>query len=211
VLRLIRRLHRKGPPIPTWHGSAHTPLTRLTAVAIDTETTGLDPRRDRIVSIAAVRLDGLEIEPAPALDLLVDPGVPIPPRSTHIHGIAAEHVAGAPSFEDAYGRLRAVTDGAMIVGHLVGFDLAVIAAEARRRGLPWRRPAFLDTARMAAALDPRHRHLDLSELLRAYGIEGAGRRHHAVDDARMAAQLYVALALRFTGQGRGTFGSVAHL
>jgi DNA polymerase III epsilon subunit-like protein len=211
VLRLIQRWRRRGPPEPAWHGSAHTPLARLNAVAIDTETTGLDPRRDRIVSIAAIRLDGLAVEAAPALDLLVDPGVPIPPHSTHVHGIAGEHVAGAPRFAEAYARLRAVTDGTMVIGHLVRFDLAMIAAEARRHGLPWRWPPFLDTARLAAALDPRHRDLDLAELLRAYGIEASGRRHNAADDARMAAELYVTLAQRLAGQGRGTFGAVVHL
>jgi DNA polymerase III epsilon subunit-like protein len=211
MLRLVERFRRRGSVIPEWRGSAHTPLARLAAVAIDTETTGLDPRRDRIVSIAAIHLDGFALADEPALDLLVNPGVSIPPHATHIHGIADEHVAGAASFDDAYARLRSVTDGALIIGHLVGFDLTVIAAEARRRGLPWRQPAFLDTARMAAALDPRHRHLDLAELLRAYGIEAAGRRHQARDDARMAAQLYVALAQRLAGQGRGSFGAVAHL
>ena len=52
---------------------------------------------------------------------------------------------------------------------------------------------------------------DAAELLRVYGIEGVGRRHNAADDARMAAELYVALAQRLAGYGRGTFGAVVHL
>ena len=58
-----------------------TPLIALHAVAIDTETTGLDTTTARIVQIGAVSLFGAEkIDDAP-LDLLVDPGLPIPEAS----------------------------------------------------------------------------------------------------------------------------------
>jgi DNA polymerase-3 subunit epsilon len=211
VLRLIERFRPRGPAEPAWRGSAHTPLARLPAIAIDTETTGLEPRHDRVVSIAAVRLDGLEIEAEPALDILVDPGVPIPAHATHVHGIAARHVAGAPPPAEALVRLRRLIAGTIVIGHMIGFDLAILAAEARRHRIPWRMPVHLDTARLAAALNPRDRHLDLADLLRAHGLEPHGRRHCAADDARMAAELYVALARRLIGQGRGTFAAAVSL
>ena len=63
-------------------------------VAIDLETTGLDPRRDDVVSIAAVPF--VAGRPEPGYVMLVDPGRPIPPASTRIHGIDDVRVAGAP-------------------------------------------------------------------------------------------------------------------
>ena len=64
-------------------------------VAVDLETTGLDPRTDAIVALAAIPFVGGQ--PQPGLVTLVQPGRPIPPPSTAIHGITDEMVAAAPA------------------------------------------------------------------------------------------------------------------
>ncbi|WP_202638003.1 3'-5' exonuclease [Bailinhaonella thermotolerans] len=63
------------------------------AVILDTETTGLDTSTSRVVQIAAIDMRGEVL-----LDTLVDPGVPIPPETTALHGITDDTVAGAPPF-----------------------------------------------------------------------------------------------------------------
>lgn len=201
---------RLPAPHAHWDGPVHTPIERLPMVAIDCETTGLDPRRDRILSFAAVRIEeGLRVAKQPAVDLLIDPGSDIPARATAIHGIDRRQLAGAPSFADAFGQIAASLAGVVVIGHFVGFDLAVLGREAARAGHPWREPPSFDTACMAAAAGLTPEHVDLAELLGRLGIEHKGRRHTAADDARMAAELFVALAHRLVGHGRGTYGGVA--
>lgn len=202
IAGLLARFRRHAARFP-----ASTSLTHLPLVAIDCETTGLDPRRDRIVSLAVLPIhEGLRVAGAPTLDVIVDPRVPIPPGATAIHGIDADTVVGAPSFADAHPRIVEALSGAVVVGHHVGFDLAVLAREAKRQGLSWSEPPHLDTAALAAGVAQVGAHLDLSDLLHRLGISSDGRRHSAAGDARMAADLFVELARRLIGRGHGTFG-----
>ena len=66
-----------GLAAPPPHGPADaTPLAGLPLLLLDTETTGLDPARDRVVALAALPWRGRAAE-APGLDTLIDPGCPI--------------------------------------------------------------------------------------------------------------------------------------
>ena len=122
-------------------------------VSIDCETTGLDARRDRIVSIAAVRIAaGLSVVEPPALDTLIDPRMPIPARAVAVHGIDNAQVAGAPTIAEAYDDILAALSGCVVVGHYVSFDLAMLAGEARRNGCDWREPPHFDTFELMAGL-----------------------------------------------------------
>ncbi len=83
-----------------------TPLGVLPAIALDTETTGLDVATARVVEIGAIRLWGnaqkAASTPQPSADIfekLVAPGVPIPPVTTAVHGITDADVAMAPAFK----------------------------------------------------------------------------------------------------------------
>src|SRR5215510_14529525 len=84
----------------------HTPLAALPAVALDLETTGLDPERDRIVQIAVIPMLGPRVLDEPRLERIVDPGMPIPSTATLIHGLADADVAGAARFADLADELR---------------------------------------------------------------------------------------------------------
>ena len=76
-----------------------TPLVSLDAVALDLETTGLDSRSARIVELGAVRVAAGRFNPsAQPFRVLVQPGEPIPPAATRIHGIDQAMVASAPRF-----------------------------------------------------------------------------------------------------------------
>ena len=186
---------------------AHTPLDRLPMVAIDCETTGLDARRDRIVSIAAVGIAaGLRVVEPPILDLLIDPRMPIPARAAAVHGIDDARVAGAPTIAEAFDRILAALEGCVVVGHHVSFDLAMLAGEARRSGRSWQEPPSFDTSDLMGGLGLAPASIDLVDMLARLGIDPQGVRHSAAGDARMAADLFVALARKLIGQGRGTFG-----
>ena len=195
-----------GPPSPRPYDGA-TPLTELPVVSLDLETTGLDPSRDRIVSIGAVRADGGRLWPRAALDLLVDPGIPIPERSARVHGITDALVAGAPDLAALWPQLIAFIDGTVVVGHQVGFDLAVLAAEAGRRGLPWAPPPALDTMRLYARIATDDR-LDLDSAAAALGVPVIGR-HTALGDALVAGGLYLRTVGLLAEAGILTWGAAA--
>lgn len=177
-----------------------TPLIALHAAAIDTETTGLDTARDRIVQIGAVALAGDgEIEGA-SLDLLVDPGIPIPKASSKIHGITDAMVQGAPEFGEAADRLKEYIAGRIVIGHSIGFDLAVLEHESQRSGKTWQKPRSLCVRLLAAVLRPGLPDLSLESIATWLGITIAGR-HSALGDAQAAANIFVALVPRLHQRG----------
>jgi DNA polymerase-3 subunit epsilon len=184
------RLHGRPPPrVPL---TPETSLDVLPAVSLDTETTGLDARRDRVVSIAAVPMHGARVFGADALDRLVDPGGPIPARSTASPGITDAMVRGAPPVAEVLLQLAPLLDGAVMVGHSIGFDRAILRAEAGRSGLPWRDPICLDTAQLAAVLLPGLADVNLETVAAELGVSPMGR-HTALGDALTAAEVFARL------------------
>jgi CBS domain-containing protein len=78
-----------------------TPLLALDAVVFDTETTGLDPTHARLIEIGAIRLAAGRVAADERFHTLVDPGVPIPPASTRIHGIDESRIKGRTGFRQS--------------------------------------------------------------------------------------------------------------
>ena len=75
-----------------------TPLIAVDATAVDTETTGLDSARARIVALGAVPISGGKVADGQTLDLLVNPGEPIPVAAARIHGITDEKTRTPTAF-----------------------------------------------------------------------------------------------------------------
>ena len=132
---------------------SHTALAALPAVALDLETTGLDVVEGRIVQIGAVAMRGPVVLSEPRIDTRVAAGVPIPPASTRIHGIADADVVDSPRLPELLGPLAEVLAGRVVIGQNIRFDLAVLRHEAARAGVAWRDPPALDVAHLAGALD----------------------------------------------------------
>ena len=131
-----------------------TPLIALDALAIDVETTGLDPAKARIVEIAAVRLSAGRLDEHAVFHHRVRPDEPIPAEATGIHGIDDAAVAAAPPFAELWPVISALIGGTILLGHTLGFDLAVIKRECERARLPWHRPRSLDTRLLAEVAEP---------------------------------------------------------
>jgi DNA polymerase III alpha subunit (gram-positive type) len=159
-------------------------------IAIDLETTGLDPRRDRIVAVAAVKF--IEDKSVPELITFVNPGHSIPESATRIHGIDDAMVTGAPDEATAVERLDAIIANEVVVGHGVAFDVAVLA-RARGAVSAGRAPrAVLCTQWLAASLYPGWPDCSLETVCARFGV-AVERRHTADGDARMAGRLLLEL------------------
>lgn len=180
--------------------SGATPLAALDAVAFDTETTGLDTATDRIVQIAAVEIAMGRVAPETGFDTLVDPGRPIPPASSAIHGLDDAMVAGAPGIAAVLPRFLGFSRGRLLVGHSVGFDLAVLEREAARAGLAWSKPRTLCVRLLGSIVNSRLPEESLDALAGWLGVTIAGR-HSAAGDARAAAEVFVALVPHLAERG----------
>ncbi len=100
-------------------------------LAFDLETTGLDTGKDRIIEFCFVSMDE-NLEITGRFQSLVNPGMPIPPESTEIHGITDDDVAQVPPFEAHAERIQNLVEQAILVAHNGTFDMAVLNAELLR-------------------------------------------------------------------------------
>jgi DNA polymerase-3 subunit epsilon/CBS domain-containing protein len=182
-----------------------TPLIALDAVAIDTETTGLDTATARIVQLGAVAISKGRVESRQTLELLVDPQVSIPSQAARIHGISNAAVRNAPTFADAWARLTRFQRGRIVVGYSIGFDLAVLESEAKRAGAAWQKPRALCVRLLATIANSALPDHSLETIAAWLGVAITGR-HQALGDAVAAAAVFVALLPKLQERGIRTLG-----
>jgi DNA polymerase-3 subunit epsilon len=192
-------------PPPTALSSVETLLEDLSAISLDTETTGLNVRRDRLLSVAAVPLHGDRVYRAVVFDRLVNPGLRIPPGSTAIHGITDAMAADAPAFAAIAGDLAGFCGERVWVGHNIGFDIAILRREVLLAGRDWREPVGLDTLRLYAALRPHAPDIELDAVAADLGVDVRGR-HTALGDALVTAEVYRRLVPLLNEAGIQTLG-----
>src|SRR5262245_35219863 len=181
-----------------------TPLIALDAVVIDTETTGLDPAEARIVEIAAIRIVGGRLSDE-TFRSLVSPGVSIPPAATAIHHIDDAKVARALRFADVWPALVDFIGRAVVIGHNIGFDLAVLDRECKRADLVYRHPQALDTRLLTEIIEPTLAAYTIESLATWLGIQSI-ERHSAKGDAITTARIFAALVPKLRDRGIRTVG-----
>ena len=181
--------------------SGAAPLLSLDAVVIDTETTGLDPRKARVIELAGVRLSAGKLIAGDKFRQLLRPADDaIPAETTRIHGIDDAMIAGAPLFADVWPSFKAYLGQAVVIGHTVGFDLAMLKRECDLAGLPWIRPRTLDTRLLAQIAAPELAGYALEKLAAWLGVEFADR-HSALGDAATTARVFLALVPKLRDHG----------
>jgi CBS domain-containing protein len=168
------------------------PLIGLDAVVFDTETTGLDPRKARIVEVGVVPLVAGYLQEDTPFRRLVHPRETIPAAATRIHGIDEAAVADAPEFREVWPELSPLLHKQVVIGHSIGFDLAVLKNECERTGIGWTRPRVLCARMLAELAEPQLADYSLETLAGRFGIEVEGR-HSAVGDAITAARIFLQL------------------
>lgn len=154
-------------------------------VALDIETTGLDPQKDAIIEIGAVRFNDKRIEDE--WSSLINPGRKIPPFITQLTGINDHMVLEAPSIQNVLTELRHFVGDLSILGHNVGFDLSFL----RNYGL-FRGNDILDTYEIASVLLPSAGRYNLGALGQTLNIP-LPASHRALDDARVTCAVYRSL------------------
>ena len=176
-------------------------------VVVDIETTGLDPRRDEVLSFAAVPIEHARILAGETVAGLIRPETAPPASSIAIHGLRAADLAAAPPAPEALAPLADALRGRIPVAHAAWVERDFLRPRLRALGfaLPRR---IVDTRVLWRALciargdgDPGPR--ALSAIAGALELP-SHRPHVAEGDALTTAQVFLALATHLEGMGRGS-------
>jgi len=205
TVRLEHDLSLHDRPLQPIAVTPKTALAELPALVLDTETTGLEVARDRVISIGAVRTQGTRVFRTAALNLLVNPGTPIPSRTIAIHGISNAMVAEAPLFGVIADRVSECTQGLVLIGHHIGFDVGMLQHEMRLCGREWSPVAAVDIMLLYAGVFPDRHALTLDEMAADMSVPVIGR-HSALGDALTTAEIYVRLVADLAARGIATLG-----
>ncbi len=153
---------------------------------IDVETTGLSPRSARVCEVAAINFRGAER--VGTLAELVNPGLPIPPEVSRIHGITDSMVKDSPSFGGVAPRLLAMLESSVLVAHNAEFDLKFLHAEFERVGLKFPRLHTIDTL-LVARKNWKFKSNRLGNIAAELNFSNEGW-HRALSDVEMTRQIF---------------------
>jgi len=156
-------------------------------VALDLETTGLDPTTEAVIEIGAVRFRGPRVEAE--WTSLVNPGRPLPPYIVQLTGITDAMLGGAPRLSRVLPELIDFVGDLPLLGHNIGFDLRFLDRHTPFRGNP-----TLDTYDLASVVLPTARYR-LATLAQSLGVVPRAL-HRGLEDARTTHQIFVRLLER---------------
>jgi DNA polymerase-3 subunit epsilon len=174
-------------------------LSDLAYTVLDAEMTGLDPERDELLALGAVRMVGTRLLLGASFYQLIRPQRQGWGQSVTVHGIRPVDVVGAPPLEQVLPEFLRFCASSILVGHGVEIDRKFLQRAAARCRLSWPKTYWVDTGRVARWLITHHGALpeaaadrgrfSLEDLLAAYEIEPPAR-HHALADAFVTALVW---------------------
>ncbi len=191
-----------------------TPAERLRLLSVDLETTGLDPRRDRVLSIGFVPIDELRIRLRGARRFVVRAETPVG-SSAVIHGITDDALVTGVPMRAALGEVLPALRGRVLLSHFTDIEERFLSAACKEHfgaGMPCAR---IDTLELQRRIIVGRLHgeappgtLRLWEARRRYGLP-AYRAHDALVDALACAELFLAQVAELSHQGPVTLRRLA--
>jgi len=171
----------------------------LPIAMLDTETTGRDPERDRIVEIGIVV--GRAGQVIRRENWLVNPGIPIPAEASEVHGIRDEDVKDQKTFAEIAFEVAKALEGTVPAAYNASFDRAFVVSEIARSGLvvsalpSCLRPGidWIDPLVWAREVQKYEKGKKLGEVAARLGV-ALENAHRASDDAEAALRVLYAFA-----------------
>lgn len=155
-------------------------------VALDIETTGLNPVKDRIIEIGLAKyIDGVQVDTA---DYLINPKIQLPELIVNLTGITDEMLEGKPTIDQVIGEVIDFIGEYPMLGHNITFDYSFLKKNASDFGMRMPDKA-IDTLLMARRIYASMEHRSLTFLCEKLNIDN-GNAHRALDDAISATKLY---------------------
>lgn len=179
-------------------------LNHTNFAILDTETTGLDVRNEKIISLASLKIKQLQIKETEFINFLVNPEKNIPDSSIEIHKIKNEDVNDKPTFLSKSKEVLMFLKKNILVGHNINFDINFIKKDARGTKLETRMKVIksVDTIYLAAALFPDLKSYELSHLCEKFNIKKDDQiRHSALGDCWLTGRLFLYLIEHAKNQG----------
>lgn len=162
----------------------------LPLVVLDVETTGLEPKDDRIIEIALIHMQGSEV--TERYSTLVNPDQEIPDEVQRLTGIEPSELAGAPRFAEIAEEVARRLEGRIFVAYNLAFDRAFISEELARAGHELVCEHFIDPLVFVRELHKNEGSKRLSAVAERLGIPLASA-HRAADDAEAAGRVLYAI------------------
>lgn len=161
-------------------------------LVIDTETTGLDPLRERVIDFAAVPINGITAS-LETYQQYFNPNQSVNPKSFQIHGLSNDFLSKFPTFASKAHEIYHLLQDTTIIAHNASFDINFLNAEFVRAGLlPITNPV-IDTLTMARERYPGKR-VGLDALCKRFNIctmEREQNGHGALLDAKLLSRVYL--------------------
>jgi DNA polymerase III subunit epsilon len=201
---------RDLPGAPAW-SERRGSWRAATFASLDFETTGLDYRRDEIVSFGVVPVRRARVVLREGVHQLVSPAVPSSHASVRIHQLLATELASAPDLASARTRLAEALAGRFVLAWFAELEVAFLSRAFGTALRTWRRRT-IDVRRLAIVVErlPRDSRMTLSAAAERLGVPVASP-HDALDDALVAAQLFLVLAARLERAGAGRVADLLRL
>jgi len=161
-------------------------------IVIDTETTGLDRKVDRVVEIGCVEIDDL-MPTGSTFHQYINPLHPVHREAFKVHGLNNEFLKTKPTFKRIANKFLRYIEGARLIAHNASFDIGMLNAELERLGIEPLKNEVVDTLALSKEKRPRGKHT-LDALCSAYNIDNSKRtKHGALLDAEILSEVYVEL------------------
>jgi len=179
------------------------PLSQITFVIVDLETTGGSPASAGITEIGAVKVRGGEV--LGEFATLINPQVDIPPFIAALTGITNTLVAQSPTLRGVMPSLLEFIGDAVVVAHNAPFDIGFLTHACRAQGIAWPKPAVVDTARLARVTLSRDEVMNCKlGTLATFFHSPTTPTHRALDDARATVDVLHGLIERVANLGVAT-------
>src|SRR5436305_12943555 len=201
LFEIFEQADEQSWALSAWR-STHRTLTEVEVVVLDTETTGLRPGSHRVIEVAGIRIKGVEV--IGSFQSLLNPGTRLPAFIVQFTGISQDMVNTALKAAEILPDFLQFIDGAILVGHNIGFDIGFLGYEARLLGYDFPIDG-LDTIPLARRFLPGLRRFKLDKVAEHLKIPAANR-HRALGDARVTAAVFIKLLALAQEQGISTLG-----
>jgi DNA polymerase-3 subunit alpha (Gram-positive type) len=163
-------------------------INQLDYVVFDIETTGLDPLKNEITEIGALKIKGKELENV--FSHLIKPAKPIPPEITRLTGIDDEIVKDSPLVKEIIPKFIDFIGSSALIAHNAEFDFSFIKAQSEKLGLKPLDNSVICTVKIARYLIPHLQNHKLHTVASHFGLR-VQNRHRAIGDVELTFQIWV--------------------
>lgn len=219
---ILKKIYHKkdgfNDPVMEVRYERDKPVHEAKYVVFDTELTGLKTKKDSIVSIGAVKMDGSRVSLGDFFYRIIEPKTELTGKSVLIHGITPTEASESPEIDVLLPEFMDFCRDSIMVGHVVSIDLGFLNKEMKRiYGTSLQNPA-VDTymiyrwirkieEKTCAYHGGTSENADLFTLAKKYEIPFEGA-HNALNDAFVTAQLFQRFLSMLPGFGVNTVGEL---